>query len=118
MGKFFRFSFEGQIKSLEKRRKKIRELRHHSKYYNHHELYMTGVLLDRMTTSQGLKSSRHKEESSRVTPTMRDSDIMVGRYEIQSWSFGGKGWENNREAVKSNKEVTWPTTRSSGLRQL
>lgn len=63
-------------------------------------------VLDRMTMNWGPKSSRNKEDSSRGTPRMADSGIMVGRDEIQRWSFWGRGWENDLEAVKSHKENT------------
>lgn len=68
-------------------------------------------VLNRMTMHQGPKSSKNKENSSRGTPRMTDSGIMVGRYEIQRWSFWGRGWENDLEAVKCRKEDTQPTTR-------
>ena len=37
-GKLWGFSFEGQMRSLEKRREKVRELWGHGKYYTHQEL--------------------------------------------------------------------------------
>lgn len=40
---------------------------------------MMGVVVDRMTMSWGLKSSRNKESSSRGPPTVKDSGIMVGK---------------------------------------